>query len=125
MDVMPQLDYIIWRKDIANQEKNFIDSILSCHNSSKKAEQFMHSEIDIDLISELYSYKITGMRFQELGPLYVSQIPEIRELTAANLANYNYVSLLNNQINSKVYNPMSESFNIKKRYILNSAIPLV
>lgn len=125
MDVMPQLDYIIWRKDIANQEKNFIDSILSCHNSSKKAEQFMHSEIDIDLISELYSYKITGMRFQELGPLYVSQIPEIRELTAANLANYNYVSLLNNLINSKVYNPMSESFNIKKRYILNSAIPLV
>ena len=114
---LPQLEYIRWRNKLYAEEKHELDSILVSLNCSMKARQYFNKDLDNELLSNLYRYQFNGVRLQNIGPIYTSQIPE-SDFTVANMLNNNYISYINYLSFYEKQNPLSLSNNAVIKYYL-------
>ncbi len=123
MDIMSQLEYIRWRKDVYQIEKQMIDSLLHRFGCSKKARQYFHLYLDHELLAQLYRYQINASRFQQIGPLYTIQIPYIHDCSVVNMTEPSYISYLNYLSIYDSQNPLGVTSEGIKKYFLNSLLP--
>lgn len=120
IDKMPQLDYIKWRKAIYDSEKLKVDTLLSAYSCSRKMREFIHRQMDFELLDHLYRYQISATGFHPLGPLYIDQVPELTDFrTAADLTNFEYILFLNYLSMYDYTNPMGTSTEAGRNYYLN------
>lgn len=118
IDNMSQLEYIKWRKDIYETEKEKIDSLLLHHQCSKKASQYFQTRLNFELLSNLYRFQVNGQRFQNIGPLYIAQLPDQLRIPQVNLISEEYIFYLNYLSFYDFMNPLGLGTQANKKYYI-------
>ncbi len=95
MELMPQLTYIRWRKQIYAFEIKSMDSLMTSLNTSERARQVMISELETDFLADIYSYQINIGMFKQYSPSFIDEMPLMDYNSYKYLFSKNYYTINN------------------------------
>lgn len=96
-DLMPQLTYLNWSKQIFTHEIHVMDSLFNTMNSSAKARQIMKVTIELNLLQDLLSMPVADNEIRRI-PLrqqFLDNLPALNTNSALNLLSNSYMSYIN------------------------------
>jgi thiol-disulfide isomerase/thioredoxin len=97
-DLMPQLTYLNWSKQIFTHEIHVMDSLFNTMNPSAKARQIMHVTIEMNLLQDLLSLPVRAgneVRRIPLRQQYLDNLPALNTNSELNLLSNSYMSYVN------------------------------
>ncbi|NOU46341.1 MAG: TlpA family protein disulfide reductase [Bacteroidales bacterium] len=96
-DLMPQLTYLNWSKQLYTHEIHVMDSLFNTMNTSAKARQIMKVSIEWNLLQDLLGMPVAGseIRTIPLRQQYLNNLPALNTNSELNLLSDSYMSYIN------------------------------
>lgn len=74
-ELMPQITYIRWRKQVYTQETASMDSLMTALNCSERAKQIMSGLMETELLADIYTYQINMGVIKQYSHSYIEEMP--------------------------------------------------
>jgi thiol-disulfide isomerase/thioredoxin len=116
MELMPQLTYIRWRKEVYAYETKSMDSLTTALNTSERARQVMNSELETDLLADIYTYQINMGNIKQYSHRYMDEMPPMdyhsqKYLLSGKYSTINnYMTFFNNYQDISTYKSLATFF---------------
>lgn len=119
MEMMPHLTYIRWRKDVYAREIKSMDSLMTTLNTSERARQVMNSELETDLLADLYTYQINMGKIKQCSQSYLNEIPPMDYYTQKYFLGGRYYTIINYMTFFNNYQDISPYKSLAAVHMLN------